>query len=927
MNAAFNVLILEGSEPAVADAERLLDRCCEAASCRRIRRHELDTALEQGAPDLVLADYASPGADFVDALHVVDTRAPGVPVILITRSVDERQAAELFDLGVWDFLLRDDLHRLPHLLKHALRERAHRSAEQAADRALERSEGRYRQVFLNASDSLFVFPLSPDGQPGRFTDVNKAAAKMLGYSCEELLKLSPLELLDPGELAALPAKFRGLLVEKHQHVALTMVSRDGRRIPVEISGTLFDLESHPTVLGIVTDVTGKKRAAEMFQKATESAIRRHRVRARIDAGIVGSLSLLVLLVSSCFHAFDYVGAWVLDHPVVEPGLLTLSFLASALVIYSWRRRRDINSEATARARVEEALRELQGELESRVHRRTAELLEANSGLRAEMAERERAESVLHLQGAALDASADAIIITDGDGRIAWVNPAFTALTGYARPDAVGHTPGELLKSGVQDEAFYRGMWETIEAGRAWRGEMTNRRKDGTLYSENMTITPVRGRAGAVTHFVAIKRDLTEEKQLKAQFLQAQKMESVGRLAGGIAHDFNNLLTVINGTAELACGALPDDDPLRADLTEIHRAGERAAALTRQLLAFSRKQVMKPQLLNPTTLVADLRSLLQRVIGEDVTLAIVSSCNASVVKADPGHLEQVLMNLVVNARDAMPDGGTVTIETKDVDITASRSGPYESISPGSYVAISVRDTGIGMDEQTRARLFEPFFTTKEQGKGTGLGLATVYGIVEQSGGHIAVDTAPGKGTTFTVYLPQAAGTAGGGPRVGVAPLAEGDETILVVEDEPAVQEMARRMLSAGGYTVLTANSGEEALRLLDGYRRTVHLMLSDVVMPGMSGPDLAARTALMRPRMKVVFTSGHTENAALRMSAHDHSRAFIGKPYKRAELMRKIRQTLDAPANRTVPSATGAAPPHLDSRTEDNDETAIRPGRR
>jgi PAS domain S-box-containing protein len=911
MNAAFNVLILEGNEPSVGHAESLLERCCEAASCRRIRSDDLDTALEEGAPDLVLADYASPGADFVGALHVVCGRAPDVPVILITGSMDERQASELLELGVWDFLLREDLHRLPHLLTHALRERAHRRAEQAADVALERSEGRYRQVFLNASDSLFVFPLSPDGQPGQFTDVNKAAAEMLGYSCEELLKLSPPDLLDPGELAALPQKFRDLLLEKRQHVALTMMSKDGRRIPVEISGTLFDLESHPTVLGIVTDVTGKKRAADMFHKATDSAIRRHRIRARIDAVIVGSLSLLVLLVSSSFHTFEDVGSWVLEHPVVEPGLVTLSFLASALVIYGWRRRRDINAEATARARVDEALHALQGELETRVHRRTAELLEANNGLRTEIAERERAESVLHLQGAALDASADAIIITDADGRIAWVNPAFTGLTGYAAAEAVGRSPGDLLKSGAQDEVFYRDMWKTIAAGRAWRGEMTNRRKDGTLYSENMTIAPVRSRAGAVTHFVAIKRDLTEEKRLKAQFLQAQKMESVGRLAGGIAHDFNNLLTVINGTAELACSALPDDDPLHADFSEIHRAGQRAAALTRQLLAFSRKQVMKPQLLNPATLVADLRSLLQRVIGEDVSLVILPEGSTSVVKADPGHLEQVLMNLVVNARDAMPHGGTVTIETKDVDITASRNGQHESISPGSYVVISVRDTGTGMDEQTRARLFEPFFTTKEQGKGTGLGLATVYGIVEQSGGYIAVDTAPGKGTTFTIYLPQAVGTASGRPRVSAAPLAEADETILVVEDEPGVQEMARRMLTAGGYTVLTANNGADALRLLDGYRRTVHLMLSDVVMPGMSGPDLAARAAETRPRMKVLFTSGYTENAALRTSAGDHSRAFIGKPYKMAELMRKVRETLDAPATRTMPAAA-AEPLHVSS---------------
>jgi PAS domain S-box-containing protein len=896
-----NVLVLEGNEPSVGRAEWLLSGNC--ATCRRVGGHDLDAAFDEDAPDLVVADYASAGADFVDAFYAIRRRAPDVPVILLTDQVEEQQAAELLELGVWDFLLRDDLHRLPHLLKHASRERAHRRAEQASDQARDRSEGRYRQVFLNASDSLFVFPLSPDGQPGRFTDVNKAAADMLGYTCEELIQLSPPDLVDPCELAGLPAKFHDLLSEKHLHVELTMMAKDGRRFPVEISGTLFDLESHPTVLGIVTDVTGKKRAAEMFQKAAESAIRQHRLQARIDAVIVGSLSLLVLLASSYFQALRYVGSWILEHPALKHILVTLSFLTFALVVYAWRRKREIDSEVAERTRVEEALRTLHGELESRVHRRTAQLLEANDGLRVEVAERQRTESILRLQGAALDASADAIIITDEHARIAWVNPAFTALTGYAPSDAIGRNPRELLKSGVQDDVFYSEMWETIGSGHAWRGEMTNRRKDGTLYSENMTITPVRSPTGDVTHFVAIKRDLTDEKRLKAQFLQAQKMESVGRLAGGIAHDFNNLLTVINGTAELACNALTDDDPLRADFNEIHRAGERAAGLTRQLLAFSRKQIMKPQLLDLTTLVADLRSLLQRVIGEDVILVIPTAGSQSVVKADPGQLEQVLMNLVVNARDAMPDGGTVTIETKDVTVSSIRDGMYESMHPGSYVAISVRDTGTGMDEQTRARLFEPFFTTKEQGKGTGLGLATVYGIVEQSGGHIAVDTAPGQGTTFTVYLPRAVGATADGPRVGAAPLAAGRETILVVEDEPAVQQMARRMLASGGYTVLTANSGVDALRLLDGYGRTVHLMLSDVVMPGMSGPDLAARTAVTRPRMKVVFTSGHTENAALRLTALDHSQAFIPKPYMMAELMRKVRETLEAP-----PAHKGLAAP-------------------
>jgi two-component system cell cycle sensor histidine kinase/response regulator CckA len=873
MSQPFNVLIVEGDPPAVGQAEWLLHGKCAAATCHHVTRgSELDAALIDASWDVVVADYSTPGPDFLDVFHTIRHRLPDVPVILLADRVDETQASEVLDAGVWDFLLRDEVHRLCHLVQHAWREVRHRRAEQAGDRAWQRSEDRYRQVFLNASDSLFVFPLSPDGQPGRFTDVNTAASNMLGYTAEELLQLSPPDLVEPTERERLPAAFRELLSEKHQHVEFQLVTKDGRRIPVEISATLFDFESTPTVLAILTDVTGKKRAADMFRQATESAIRQHRAQARVDIAVIAALCVAVLIALPYVDLLGAAESWMLNHRFAQDVSIPLAFLAAASGVYARRRKKEIDSEIAQRTRVEESLRALQGELETRVQQRTAEL---------------------RLRSAALDASADAIVITDQQGQIAWVNPAFTALTGYAPGDALGRKPSDLLKSGVQDSSFYRDMWTTILSGRPWRGEMTNRRKDGSVYSENMTITPVKTSEGAITHFVAIKRDLTEEKRLKAQFLQAQKMESVGRLAGGIAHDFNNLLTVIHGTAELATTSLADTDPLRADLGEIHRAGERAAALTRQLLAFSRKQVMKPQLLNLATLVADLRSLLQRVIGEDVNLVIPPADSQWSVKADPGQVEQVLLNLVVNARDAMPKGGTVTIETTDVEVSDTHGGPCEWAGPGNYVVLSVRDTGTGMDEKTRARLFEPFFTTKEPGKGTGLGLATVYGIVEQSGGHISVDTAPGRGTTFTICLPRVTGKPHADPLIGTTPPAvTRAETILVVEDEAGVREMARRMLAAGGYAVLTAANGAEALSLLERHRGVLHLMLTDVVMPGMNGVDLAARVAEIRPDMKILFTSGHTENAALRLAALDNTWPFIGKPYTMADLIRKVRETLD-----------------------------------
>ena len=516
------------------------------------------------------------------------------------------------------------------------------------------------------------------------------------------------------------------------------------------------------------------------------------------------------------------------------------------------------------------------------------------GTTQDITERKQAEGKLPVQSAALNAAANAIVITDRTGTITWINPAFTVLTGYSAEEAIGKNPRELVKSGAHDRAFYKHMWDTIRAGDVWHGEMTNRRKGGGTYAEDVTITPVRDACGEITHFVGIKRDLTEQHRLEAEFLQAQKMETVGRLAGGIAHDFNNLLTVINGTADLVWTKLQERDPLRADLQHIHRAGRRAAELTRQLLAFSRKQIMNPGILNLSTLVANLRSMIQRVIGEDIELLVVPATDLGSVRADPGQIEQVVLNLVVNARDAMPSGGTLTIETRDVELDEAFAAAHPSLHPGRHVLLAVRDTGVGMDEATCLRIFEPFFTTKDSAKGTGLGLSTAYGIVKQSGGTIWVDSERGRGTTFTIYLPRVEEVADTYQLDRTLTMVPGTETILLVEDEEDVLSLAMEFLQSAGYTVLLAGNGEEALRLLDRHEGSVHLVLTDVVMPGMSGRELATRIAAVRPEIKVLYTSGYTDDAILRHGVLDQGTHFIGKPYTAAELTRKVRAVLDAP---------------------------------
>ncbi|HWP34705.1 MAG TPA: response regulator [Thermodesulfobacteriota bacterium] len=385
----------------------------------------------------------------------------------------------------------------------------------------------------------------------------------------------------------------------------------------------------------------------------------------------------------------------------------------------------------------------------------------------------------------------------------------------------------------------------------------------------------------------------QREALEAELQRAQKLEAIGRLAGGIAHDFNNLLTAITGYTELLLRRLGGDDPVRRDLEQIAKAAERAASLTRQLLAFSRRQVLCPRLLDPATAVRNVAAMLERLVGEPIELVTCVEPDLGLVKADPAQLEQVLVNLALNARDAMPQGGRLTLEASSVTLDAARSGRDPALPPGRYVRLTVRDTGCGMDAETQAHLFEPFFTTKPLGKGTGLGLSVAYGIVTQSGGHIAVESAPGQGSAFSVYLPRADG-ADGEP-AGRREARRGSETVLLVEDEEVVRQLVREVLQQHGYTVLEARQGEEALELARGYAEPIDLLVTDVVMPRIGGCELARRLAEARPSLKVLYVSGYTGNALTCGDTPVEELAFLQKPFTPQALLAKVREVLDGPA--------------------------------
>ncbi len=454
---------------------------------------------------------------------------------------------------------------------------------------------------------------------------------------------------------------------------------------------------------------------------------------------------------------------------------------------------------------------------------------------------ERLLGEIRLRAAAMNAAADAILITDAHGAIVWTNPAFTGLSGFTAAEVTGRNLRDVVTSATPASASPTVRWETLRPGDVWRDAVTTRHKDGGLYTVQQSITPVLSPSGVIAHCVAIEHDISEARRLQAQLVHAQKLESVGRLAGGVAHDFNNLLTVILGWTERVLRALPADHANRGSLEEVLKAGERAARLTRQLLAFSRRSTVELAVFNANDLVAEMEKMFRRVVGEDIEIDVTADPQLGAVHMDRGQLEQVLMNLVVNARDAMPGGGRLRIATARAVLGGDAPPKDADVLPGDYVMITVRDSGMGMSDDVKGHLFEPFFTTKAPGKGTGLGLATSYGIVKQAGGFIDVESEPGVGTTIRIYLPHVHETASAIAHGSRPTPARGGETILLVEDEAAVRGVIVAMLETHGYRVVTASGGEEALRVLGETREPLHLVVTDVVLGGtMNGAELGAR---------------------------------------------------------------------------------------
>lgn len=514
---------------------------------------------------------------------------------------------------------------------------------------------------------------------------------------------------------------------------------------------------------------------------------------------------------------------------------------------------------------------------------------------SDISDRKQLEQALRMRDHAIQAVSQGILITDAlapDHPIVYVSPAFERLTGYCAAELLGRNC-RFLQGKDTDPAAIAALREAVLEERSCVVELLNYRKDQTPFWNALTIAPLKD-GDRVTHFIGIQTDVTERRSLETQFRQAQKMEAIGRLAGGVAHDFNNLLTIINGYSDVLLTEVDPTASQHGPLLEIRAAGQRAAALTAQLLALSRKTLVKPKVLDLNAVIKTLLQLLSRLLGEKIQLRTTLQPGLGRIKVDPGQLDQVIMNLALNARDAMPGGGKLSIETRDLELHAKDVLGCPDGRPGHYVRLIVADTGCGMADEVKAKLFEPFFTTKEQGKGTGLGLATVYGIIKQAGGHVSVSSQVDCGSSFSVLLPAVREDLLRPDRPRLLPLRRGSETILLIEDEPGVRKLARTVLQSQGYKVLEAQNGSEALLLSDRPGETLHMLLTDVVMPGLSGPEVAAALRQQRPALKVLYMSGYTNDSALRDRVSQAASAFLPKPFTPQELLSKVRAVLDEP---------------------------------
>lgn len=817
----------------------------------------------------------------------------------------------------------------------ALRTRAERNRA-------EKTLALFRALIDRTNDVIEVV----DPATGRFLDVNDKACQTHGFTRQEYLSLSVFDLettLPPAQREFWPQWMAEVRAAGFKPFEGRHRRKDGSSFPVEVLVNYVQLD-RDYVVSVVRDITDRKRAEEALRQSE----RRNAILNRIlnifltvpDDEMYGKvLAVAMEVMRSKFGLFGFIaenGDLVI--PSLTRGVWNQCQVPEKSCVFpppSWgtslwgramRERKSFASDGPfhvpeghlhidhflvvpivfgaetigllAVANAEHSYSGEEQELLESISSNISPILNARLQRDRQEKKRKRAEETLRKLSRAVEQSSASIVITNTAGDIEYVNPKFSRLTGYLPAEVIGQNP-RVLKSGQTPPEEYGRLWRTITAGQEWRGEFRNRKKNGEFYWELASISPILDAAGVITHFVAVKEDITEHKRLEAAFRQAQKMEAVGQLAGGVAHDFNNILAAIM----INVGILQEGPELSPEmitgLKELEREANLAASLTRQLLLFSRRQVLMAEPLDLNEVVQNMTRMLRRLIGEDVRFLFQGQATRLWVMADAGMMDQVLMNLCVNARDAMPDGGLLTIGTRQVEIDAEAALKNPEAQAGVFICLSVTDTGCGMGEETLKHIFEPFFTTKEAGKGTGLGLATVYGIVRQHHGWIEVKSALGQGTTFHVYLPALAAVAGNQTAADQGEVRGGTETLLVVEDDHDLRRLVAAGLRKLGYAVLEAENGKDALQVWRQPHPPIALLFTDMVMPeGLTGIELAERLRKEKKALQVIVSSGYNPDKAKPDVLKGQGITFLAKPFEMLLLAKTVRSCLDQAADRT-----------------------------
>jgi two-component system cell cycle sensor histidine kinase/response regulator CckA len=884
MDVPLNVLLIEDS---AKDAELILRELRKGGYAPKSLRVDsadgLARALERDDWDLITCNYSIPGLSGAAALDQVRRRTLAVPVIIVTGDLGDGTTIAAMKFGAHDVVSKRALGRLVPAINRELPEAAERRARLAAEEA-------YRTVVEHSLQGLTIF------QGGRIVFANPAAAAMLGHSVASLLSLSSSEVLaflTPEDRPEMEDRIaRRLAGQPLADRAEVRVQRhDGLRF-LEFSTRRVEFRGQPAIQTMLVDVTERRAAQEALQRAEQRW--RNFIEKATDviytldaAGRITSVNQAGCTLTG-YDAEELIGMSPADLVVPEERGNASAALGRIL------KGEEIDHYEVEIIRKDgrRVWLEIRGQL---VHEgdRVVEVFH----IARDVTERRRAEEERARLIAAVEQTVESIMITDLEGRIVYVNAACERMTGYARSELLGRDP-RILRSGHHEADAYRRMLSTLAGCRVWHWAEVQRRKDGTLYEVDVVVFPVYDGTGRLINYVGLGRDVTRERQVEAQLRHAHTLEATERLAGGMAHDFNNQLTVIKGCVQLLLGKLPPGDPRRHEAEQINATVDRSARLVRQLLTFSRPQPIDARSEDLSEVIRAVEPMLRVLLGERIRLHVSVAADLARVRADRRRIEQVVMNLVGNARDFMDAAGgprptdSVTIETRNVMLDALTPGVVESLQPGPYVVLTVTDSGPGMSADVQEHLFEPFFTTKEIGEGSGMGLATVFGIVRQHGAHITCTSQPGEGTTFRIYFaPEQVMQAPLSESVaGARAEAEGAQRrVLVAEDEDVLRDLLVRALSGAGYEVHSAKTGPQALAMARGIGAPIDLFVSDVVMPGESGVSVARRLQREQPGMRVLLVSGYLADA-LDISRIPGGR-FMQKPFSLESLLQNVRDLL------------------------------------